>query len=330
MRNDKKFSATTTRKIISAYDSQGVRDTFLRYTPSLRLLELLATFIGMEPNWHHIDVGFSGRLALPCCLATYLTVINHSFKQLQWGEKLLERLIEYYENEKVNKGSTLSEKETLLPDWFHTLTLVEVAEIRKVLDEQIQTLEKLGRKPKMPDQLRLLNTTFTYKTDGLESDAYNSLTMVDVLVHVDRPEDIFSEIRRVLKVGGHALVSFYPARPHSIRIAGVEARDGWAYADRLYARLASKYRAPFDMVYDSDTLTVFPAALAEELKNKSQLSDTTLIQQFWLDLPQLQLYSEEALVGLIRRSGLLLVRFESAPGGMLPAIRRVAILRKLT
>ena len=98
-----------TRSLSEAYDRQSILDNFLRYTQSRPLLELMARTIAAETRvTRHLDVGFSGRLALFSCLTEQATLINHSPIQIAHGREFLEAQLAYFNQPAGRKSLSLT------------------------------------------------------------------------------------------------------------------------------------------------------------------------------------------------------------------------------
>ncbi|PWU23640.1 hypothetical protein C5B42_02315 [Candidatus Cerribacteria bacterium 'Amazon FNV 2010 28 9'] len=306
--------------LAEAYDKQTVADVFLRYTQNRRLLEILASYIGNGSEDYHIDVGFSGRLALFSCLARDLCVVNLSQAQLDLGLSLLKELIAYYEQYRDiqnDSSKTPASFERALPAG-------SAEDIKSLVNEQIEIIARTGKTPRAPRTLNAYRQLFEFKTESLTDSTFHTLSMIDVTVHIKDLAPIFREINRVLIPGGVAIVTFYAPSSDAER-----ENNATKYVDQIFYELCAEFSVPFGMIYEKEGGTLYPSRLYQEIAKRHSIDlAESLTKQHWLDLPFFQLHTEEEINHFIQQSGLLTDAIETVPGGMFPAYRRVAIVEK--
>lgn len=309
------------KSTVQAYDSHSVADVFLRYTQNRRLLSLLAANIGDLPDQHHLDVGFSGRLALFMSLSDGLGILNYSKPQLDLGVTLLMELVSYYHDHLVSHdveemGRSATPRGPLLA------AAMDV--IEPIIREQVVVISAAGRVPAVPSDLRIYNCMFELDTLALDASEFDSLTMIDVVVHIESLEPIFREIARVLKPQARAVLTFFPpSRERSNIAAGVPC------VDELFLKLCTEHGIRFEDVFDSVSNTVYPARFYEEAAKRETPADIdSLIRPYWLDLPSFHLHTEQSVIGQVRSAGLAVEQVETVPGGMYPACRQVLVVAK--
>lgn len=303
------------KDLAAAYDKQTITDVFLRYTNNRRLIEILATYLGRDQSDRHLDVGFSGRLALFDSLTDDLTVLNLSKEQLEIGTRLLEATVKYFHAFRAGNADGQVAFLSSLPDTIRR-------DIVPIVDDQIAVIERAGKSPHVPSRLRMCNTVFEYKTDGLDDSSFETLSMIDVVVHVLDVSSVFAEVARVLSPGGTAVITYFTPGANGEH----EASEG---VDQIFARLCDQVSVPFDHVYDRGSHTVYPAKLNEYLTSHGRLPVTgPAAKDHWLDLPFFQLHSDEYVQSQVSESALKVEDLQMVPGGMFPARRRAIVLRK--
>lgn len=303
-----------TRSLNEAYDKQSILDNLLRYTQSRPLLELMARTIAAETRaTRHLDVGFSGRLALFSCLTEQAVLINHSSIQIARGLELLEAQLSYFNQPAGSRSFSLGKPvEARL-----------LREVERLLDEQMEVILAAGKAPVRPKDIIVIERAFRYRTPTLQDDCCDSLTMIDILIHLRSATNALSEIARTLATGGVSIVTFYPPSDAE--------RGGGAYepcVSELFENLCLQLEVPFDKVSGEAGCVIYPQRLLRLAARVGAQVPDAIARAHWLDLPEIRFHSAASVEEAAATVGLRIGEMKIAPGGMFRAHRLAATLHK--
>lgn len=298
--------------LITAYDKQTIADVFVRYTQNRVLLSILGNYINKHPQGQHIDIGFSGRLSMILGLSKNVSVLNLSEQQLRMGISVFKGVLEFY--------TTQTKKLDREPDIISHVPDIWKPLVREMLVEQVEVVAATGSECRLPENITVHHTVFRENTINLHTNYFQSLSMIDVVVHIDELDEVFNEIQRVIAKDGVAIITYFPP--------GGAGDTSTVYVNQIFGSLCNEFSIDFDLVYSFEKTTVYPQKFYNVISALDQSKADTLIKSHWLDLPFFKLHTDASIAEAIARSGLRVIENVVVPGGMYPAFRRLVVLTK--
>jgi hypothetical protein len=286
-------------------------------------LALVGKYVGNVEDEIHLDIGFSGRLGLFSCLASVTHAINPSRTQLAIGKSLLPQLVLFWQHAQPYLGET-SLPAAMAMEAFPWLAECATAVRRKVAQDLEVQVRIMASVNKVPRACRFVPHADYFKPQmpDLVDSLFHSVAMIDILPHIEQLDPVFSEIRRVLRRDGCAILSYFPF-----------AQDGASSAryrcvDEILLGLADEFGIQPEAVYNKQKHEVYPRAVGDVVRITSPSKYGQLVTRYWLDLPRFKLQSPEQILRTLEAVGLRVTEHADVPGGMYKAARKAVVLTK--